>query len=120
MAKKVTVKLSDTGSIFHDISQSETIIGKDSVEFKRTSKVNQAIKSGVLIEVKGSTKPKESSLESKKDSDKGKYSDFVKSELKDLLDEREIEYSDKATNIELISLLEDSDKDKAPSEDSDK
>lgn len=48
----VYVRLRDTGSIFHDTTQNRAVTGKLPVHVRRTPKVAQAIKDGVLDEVK--------------------------------------------------------------------
>lgn len=96
----ITLKLVDTGSIFHDISQGQTVTGSNEVEFRRTDKVKKALKNGVVVEVKAK------SSEDLDDNGSENYSDLKKAELQSLLDERGLTYNEKATNSELVSILE--------------
>jgi len=101
----ITLKLVDTGSIFHDISQGRTVTGSDEVKFRRTDKVKKALKNGVVVEVKAKSN-KVTAPEDLGDNGSENYSDLKKAELQSLLDERGLTYNEKATNSELVSILE--------------
>lgn len=104
MSNKVYVKLKDTGSIFHDASQEQTITGTKVVAFKKTGKVKSAIKNGVLVEVDAPEDAPTKEAE-KTETKPVNYSTLKKAELHALLTEREIDFDESLTNAELVDLL---------------